>query len=395
MVELASIEPVVRGWEEVALSFPEIRRYGRHLIMPEVGMKGQRRLKAAKVLVVGAGGLGSPVALYLAAAGVGRIGIVDFDAVDETNLQRQVLFTTEDVGRPKVEAAKERLERLNPYVEVTTYNSTINSSNAIEVIRDYDVVIDATDNFPTRYLLNDACVLLGKPLVYGSIFRFDGQVSVFYAGKGPCYRCLYPEPPPPGLVPSCAEGGVLGVLPGIIGSLQANEAIKLILGVGRPLIGKLLLVDALSITFRELSFQRDRNCPVCGDNPTIRELIDYEAFCGVRVTGEELGASFSVTPEQFKEMVERGERVELIDVREPVEWEICHIPGAKLIPLGQLTSRLHEIDQTKRVVVYCHTGQRSALAVKLLRDIGITRAYNLAGGIDAYAERIDPSMPRY
>ncbi|MEN3048306.1 MAG: molybdopterin-synthase adenylyltransferase MoeB [Candidatus Caldarchaeales archaeon] len=395
MVELASIEPVVKGWEEVALSFPEIRRYGRHLIMPEVGMKGQRKLKAARVLVVGAGGLGSPVALYLAAAGVGRVGIVDFDAVDETNLQRQVLFTTEEVGRPKVEAARERLERLNPYVEVVSYNSTIDSSNALEIIRDYDVVVDATDNFPTRYLLNDACVFLGKPLVYGSIFRFDGQVSVFYAGKGPCYRCLYPEPPPPGLVPSCAEGGVLGVLPGIIGSLQANEAIKLILGVGRPLIGKLLLVDALSMTFRELSFQRDRNCPVCGDNPTIRELIDYEAFCGVRVTGEELVSGFSVTPEQLKEMLERGERVELIDVREPVEWEICHIPGARLIPLGQLTSRLHEIDQTKRIVVYCHTGQRSALAVKLLRDIGIARACNLAGGIDAYAERIDPGMPRY
>ncbi|MCS7094586.1 MAG: molybdopterin-synthase adenylyltransferase MoeB [Thaumarchaeota archaeon] len=395
MVELAGLEPVVKGWEDVALSFPEIRRYGRHLIMPEVGMKGQKRLKAAKALVVGAGGLGSPVSLYLTAAGVGRIGIVDFDNIDETNLQRQVIFTTEDVDRPKVEVAKERLRRLNPHVDVVTYNSPIDSSNALNIIKDYDIVIDATDNFPTRYLLNDACVFLGKPLVYGSIFRFDGQVSVFYAGKGPCYRCLYPEPPPPGLVPSCAEGGVLGVLPGIIGSLQANEAIKLILGVGRPLIGKLLLVDALSMNFRELSFQRDRNCPVCGDNPTIRELIDYEAFCGVRVTGEELGASFSVTPEQFKEMVERGERVELIDVREPVEWEICHIPGAKLIPLGQLTSRLHEIDQTKKLVVYCHTGQRSSLAVKLLRDIGISRAFNLAGGIDAYSERIDPSIPRY
>jgi adenylyltransferase/sulfurtransferase len=395
VVELQSVEPVVKGEEYVTLSFPEIRRYGRHLIMPEVGMRGQKRLKAAKVLVVGAGGLGSPISLYLAAAGVGKIGIVDFDEVDETNLQRQVLFTTADVGKKKAEVAAKRLKELNPMIEVKSYDTVINSSNALEIIKEYDVVIDATDNFPTRYLLNDACVMLRKPLVYGSIFRFDGQVSVFYAGKGPCYRCLYPEPPPPGLVPSCAEGGVLGVLPGIIGALQANEALKLILGVGRPLIGRLLLVDALSMTFRELSFQRDRNCPVCGDNPTIRELIDYEAFCGVRVTGEEIGASFSITPEEFKEMLERGERIEVIDVREPVEWEICRIPGAKLIPLSQLTSRLHEIDQTKKVIVYCHTGQRSALAVKLLREVGITRSYNLAGGIDAYAARIDPSIPRY
>jgi len=387
---------VLNPLDHVSLTMQEIRRYGRHLIMPEVGMTGQKRLKAARVLVVGTGGLGAPVSLYLAAAGVGTIGLVDFDEVDETNLQRQVIFTTEDVGEKKVEVAKRRLLSLNPYIKVETYGEAINSQNALEIIGEYDVVVDATDNFPTRYLLNDACVFLKKPLVYGSIFRFDGQLSVFYAGHGPCYRCLYPEPPPPGLVPSCAEGGVLGVLPGIVGSLQANEALKLILGVGQPLIGRLLLIDALSTGFRELHVQRDKNCPVCGENPTIRELIDYEQFCGVRITGEDPSSrATSIAPEQLKEMLDRGEEIQLIDVREPVEWEICRLPGARLIPLGQLTSRLHEIDQTKKVIVYCHSGQRSALAVKLLRDLGLTNTFNLAGGIDAYAERIDQSIPRY
>ncbi|WP_448591512.1 molybdopterin-synthase adenylyltransferase MoeB [Thermoflexus hugenholtzii] len=380
---------------EVILTNEEIRRYSRHLLMPEVGLTGQKKLKAASVLIIGAGGLGSPAALYLAAAGVGRIGLVDFDVVDESNLQRQILHGTSWVGKPKLASAKARLLDLNPDITVETHETVLTSANALEILKDYDIIIDGTDNFPTRYLVNDACVFLGKPLVYGSIFRFEGQATVFDARVGPCYRCLYPEPPPPGLVPSCAEGGVFGVLPGVIGAIQATEAIKLIIGQGEPLIGRLLLYDALSMRFRELKLRKNPACPVCGENPTIRELIDYEAFCGVRVTGEEIGASFSVTPEEFKEMLERGERIEIIDVREPVEWEICRIPGAKLIPLSQLTSRLHEIDQTKKVIVYCHTGQRSALAVKLLRDVGITRSYNLAGGIDAYAARIDSSIPRY
>ncbi|MEM0445570.1 MAG: molybdopterin-synthase adenylyltransferase MoeB [Nitrososphaerota archaeon] len=379
-----------------SLSLQEIRRYGRHLIMPEVGIEGQRRIKNARVLIVGAGGLGAPVSLYLTAAGVGKIGLVDFDEVDETNLQRQVIFTTPDVGRKKVDVAKDRLLKLNPHIEVETYDTQLSSDNALEIISNYDIVVDATDNFPTRYLLSDACVFLKKPLVYGSIFRFDGQVSVFHAEKGPCYRCLYPEPPPPGLVPSCAEGGVLGVLPGIIGSLQANETLKLIVGIGQPLIGRLLLVDALNMTFRELSINKDRNCPVCGDNPTIKELIDYEQFCGARVSGEDITShGNSITPLELKELLQRSVDIQLIDVREPVEWEICRIPGARLIPLGQLTSRLHEIDQTKKVIVYCHSGQRSALAVKLLRELGLTNTYNLAGGIDAYAEQVDTSIPRY
>jgi len=359
-------------------------------------MEGQRKLKAASVLVVGVGGLGSPVSLYLAAAGVGRIGLLDFDVVDETNLQRQVIFSTPDVGKKKVEVAKERLEKLNPHIEVEAYEAQINSDNALDIIREYDIVVDSTDNFPTRYLLNDAAVFLRKPLVYGSIFRFDGQVTVFYPGKGPCYRCLYPEPPPPGLVPSCAEGGVLGVLPGIVGAIQTSEALKLILGIGEPLVGRLLLIDALSVTFRELRISRDPNCPVCGENPRIKELIDYEQFCGVRVSGEALHqATSSITPQQLKRLLDSGEEIQLIDVREPVEWEICRIPGSKLIPLNQLPSRLHEIDQTKKVVVYCHSGQRSALAVKLLRDLGLTNTYNLSGGIDAYAEQVDPTIPRY
>lgn len=375
------------------LSQSEIRRYGRQIIIPDVGLIGQKRLKAARVLIVGVGGLGSVASLYLAAAGVGTIGLIDHDVVEETNLQRQIIYTTEDVGKMKIVAARDRLSRLNPNVEIETYGEAISSSNALEIIQNYDVVIDATDNFPARYLLNDACVILDRPLIYGSIFRFDGQVSVFYPKKGPCYRCLYPEPPAPNLVPSCAEGGVLGVLPGIVGTIQASEAIKLIMGIGEPLIGRLLMIDALSLSFRELRIERDRNCPVCGENPTIRELIDYEEFCGLR-RGGEVEEEFEITPEELKEKLEK-EEVQLIDVREPFEWEICHIEGAKLIPLSQLPSRIHELDPTKPIVVYCHSGYRSAQAVKLLRELGLRRSYNLAGGIDAYAERVDPSMPRY
>jgi adenylyltransferase/sulfurtransferase len=375
------------------LSQSEIRRYGRQIIIPDVGLIGQKRLKAARVLIVGVGGLGSVASLYLAAAGVGTIGLIDHDVVEETNLQRQIIYTTDDIGKRKIDAARDRLSRLNPNVEIETYGEAISSSNALEIIQNYDVVIDATDNFPARYLLNDACVILDRPLIYGSIFRFDGQVSVFYPKKGPCYRCLYPEPPAPNLVPSCAEGGVLGVLPGIVGTIQASEAIKLIMGIGEPLIGRLLMVDALSLSFRELRIERDRNCPVCGENPTIRELIDYEEFCGLRRGGEVEG-EFEITPEELKEKLEK-EEIQLIDVREPFEWEICHMVGAKLIPLSQLPSRIHELDPTKPIVVYCHSGYRSAQAVKLLRELGLRRSYNLAGGIDAYAERVDPSMPRY
>ncbi|BAJ50987.1 molybdopterin biosynthesis protein MoeB [Candidatus Caldarchaeum subterraneum] len=378
--------------ETVSLSFEEIKRYGRHLIIPEVGMAGQKKLKAAKVLVVGAGGLGSPISLYLAAAGVGKIGLVDFDLVDESNLQRQVLYTTRDVKRPKLEVAKERLTALNPHIEVETYETRLTSENALDIIKDYDIVVDGTDNFPTRYLVNDACVLLGKPNVYGSIFRFDGQVSVFDARRGPCYRCLYPEPPPPGLVPSCAEGGVLGVLPGVIGALQAMETIKLIIGIGEPLVGRLLLFDGLHMSFTELKLRKDPNCVICGPNPRIRELIDYEAFCGVTPSAD---TSMHITPEELHEKLQKGEKVFLLDVREPVEYEICHLENALLIPLSKLPEHVNKLSLTDEIVAYCHTGVRSSMAVKLLRDLGFRRVRNLAGGIDAWAERIDPSMPRY
>jgi molybdopterin/thiamine biosynthesis adenylyltransferase/rhodanese-related sulfurtransferase len=384
---------VEKVMQEVPLSYEEIRRYGRHLIIPEVGMTGQRKLKAARVLVVGAGGLGSPISLYLAAAGVGHIGLVDFDRVDESNLQRQILYTTKDVKRPKLEAAKERLTAMNPHIEVETYETRLTSENALEIMKDYDVIVDGTDNFPTRYLVNDACVLLGKPNVYGSIFRFDGQASVFDARRGPCYRCLYPEPPPPGLVPSCAEGGVLGVLPGVVGALQAMETLKLILGIGQPLIGRLLLFDGLHMSFTELKLRKDPNCKVCGPNPTIRELIDYEAFCGVTPSAGE--PSMHITPEELYRKLSSGEKVFLLDVREEVEYEICHLDNAVLIPLSKLPERVSELSLTDEIVAYCHTGARSSMAVKLLRDLGFRRVRNLAGGIDAWAERIDPSMPRY
>ncbi|MFQ5838445.1 MAG: ubiquitin-like small modifier protein 1 [Thermoplasmata archaeon] len=375
------------------LTQEEIKRYSRHLILPEVGLEGQRKLKSSSALIVGVGGLGAPLGMYLTAAGVGRIGLVDFDVVEESNLQRQVLFNTSDVTKPKLEVAMERLEALNPGVQVESHETRLTSNNALDIISDYDVVVDGTDNFPTRYLVNDACVLLGKPNVYGSIFRFEGQVSVFDARRGPCYRCLYPEPPPPGLVPSCAEGGVLGVLPGVVGSLQAMEALKVLLGKGDLLIGRLILFDALKMKFRELRLRKDPGCALCGEKPTIKELIDYEEFCGL--TGEETIASeFQMDTTEVAELLERGE-VTLLDVREPVEWQICNIPGARLIPMGEVPYRVGELSTADKIVVHCHTGARSARITQFLRDLGFTKVWNMAGGIDAWAEKVDPRMPRY
>jgi sulfur-carrier protein adenylyltransferase/sulfurtransferase len=382
--------------EDVQLTHEEIRRYGRHLIMPEVGLEGQKRLKAASVLLIGAGGLGSPLGLYLAAAGIGRLGIVDFDVVDYSNLQRQVLHSTDSVGKPKLESARERIESINPHVQVETHQTLLNSENALEIFRGYDVIVDGTDNFPTRYLVNDACVLLKKPNVYGSIFRFEGQASVFDAEQGPCYRCLYAEPPPPGLVPSCAEGGVLGVLPGIVGTIQAAETIKLILGQGRTLVGRLLLFDALKMTFREVKLRKNPACPICGENPTIHELIDYNAFCGILPEPETDRAlsPYEISVEELKERVDRGEDVFLLDVREPHEYEIVNIDG-HLIPLNDLPARIHELDSSRDIVVYCHHGPRSGRAVDFLRQMGFRKVKNLVGGIDQWSERIDPALPRY
>jgi adenylyltransferase/sulfurtransferase len=380
----------------VSLSNEEILRYSRHLIMPEVGMEGQLKLKAAKVLLVGTGGLGAPLGLYLAAAGVGRLGLVDFDTVDFTNLQRQIMFGTSDVGRPKSVAATERLRSLNPDIHIETYDTHLTSDNALELLRDYDVIVDGTDNFPTRYLVNDASVLLGKPNVYGSIFRFEGQVSVFGAPGGPCYRCVYPEPPPPGLVPSCAEGGVLGVLPGIVGCIQALEAIKLILGVGDPLIGRLLLFDALGMKFRELKLRKNPDCPVCGTHPTVTKLIDYAEFCGIR--GEEAPAQPTsvpdITPRELKARFDRGDDLYVLDVREPHEFQICNI-GGHLIPLGDLPKRVSELDSSKEIVAHCRSGKRSAEAAEFLRKAGFRKILNLKGGILAWADEVDPSMPKY
>jgi sulfur-carrier protein adenylyltransferase/sulfurtransferase len=379
------------------LSKDEILRYSRHLIMPEVGMEGQLKLKQAKVLCIGAGGLGSPLALYLAAAGIGRLGLVDFDSVDYTNLQRQVLHGTNDVGRPKLDSARETLEEINPHVEVETYETRLTSENALEIFSDYDIVADGTDNFPTRYLVNDACVMLGKPNVYGSIFRFEGQASVFYAQQGPCYRCLYPEPPPPGLVPSCAEGGVLGVLPGIIGSIQAMETIKLILGKGHPLIGRLLLFDALKMKFREVKLRKNPDCVICGPHPTITELIDYEEFCGIR--GEEHTPKLEGIPEitapEVKRMMDDHRPFVLVDVREPHEYQICRIPGSRLIPLGEIPKRMHELNSADEIVVHCRSGMRSAQAVNLLMKAGFRKIHNLQGGILAWSDQVDPSVPKY
>lgn len=382
---------------EASLSPQEYQRYSRHLIMPEVGMEGQKRLKAASVLLIGAGGLGSPLALYLAAAGVGRIGIVDFDVVDFSNLQRQVLHGTPDVGRSKLQSARDRLQAINPDVRLDLYETRLSAANALSIFQPYDIVIDGTDNFPTRYLVNDACVLLGKPNVYGSIFRFDGQASVFYPGKGPCYRCLYPEPPPPGEVPSCAEGGVLGILPGLVGCIQATEAVKLILGQGEPLVGRLLLYDAMAMGFREFRVRRNPKCPICGDQPTIKQLIDYEEFCGVR--GEpaqpQAAASGEITAEELKARLDRGDNVFILDVRNPEEYQICRLAGSTLIPLGTLPQRFGELDRSREIVVHCKSGMRSQRAIGFLKQQGFTKLQNLTGGILAWAERIDPSLPRY
>ena len=378
------------------LSKDEILRYSRHLIMPEVGMDGQLKLKRAKVLCIGAGGLGSPLALYLAAAGVGRLGMVDFDVVDFTNLQRQIIHDTSDVGRLKIESAKDTIADINPNVEVVAHETRLTSENALDIFRDYDIVADGTDNFPTRYLVNDACVLLGKPNVYGSIFRFEGQATVFYAKEGPCYRCLYPEPPPPGMVPSCAEGGVLGVLPGIVGSIQALETIKLILGKGRTLIGRLLLFDALDLKFRELKLRKNPECPVCGAHPSVTKLIDYEQFCGIR--GEEHVPETKVpeiTAPEVKKMMDERKPFVLVDVREPHEFQICRIPGSTLIPLGDVPKRMHELSSADEIVVHCRSGIRSAQAVELLMKAGFRKIHNLKGGVLAWADQVDPTMPKY
>jgi adenylyltransferase/sulfurtransferase len=388
-----------------ALSPAEIDRYSRHLMLPEVTMDGQKRLKAASVLIVGAGGLGCPLGIYLAAAGVGRIGIVEFDTVSASNLQRQILYTTKDVGRPKAEVARERMLAMNPEIKVEIHGDRLTKDNALKLFAPYDIVIDGTDNFPTRYLTNDACVLSGKPNVYGSIFRFEGQASVFWAAHGPCYRCLYPEPPPPGMVPSCAEGGVLGVLPGIVGTMQATEAIKLILGQGDPLIGRLMLFDAMAMRFREVRLRKDPACPICGPQATIKQLIDYEQFCGIR--GEE--STTIISTQQIPTMDVRTlkkrldaraagkDGFELIDVREPHEWQISNLGefGARLIPLAQLAERVHELDSSKEYVVHCKMGGRSAKAVAQLMQMGFRKLHNLAGGINAWAGEIDPKMPRY
>src|SRR5947208_4934667 len=378
-----------------SLSNEEIARYSRHLIMPEVGMQGQRRLKAASVLMIGTGGLGAPVGMYLAAAGVGRIGIVDFDVVEESNLQRQIIHGTKDLGRRKIESARDRLRDINPHIEIETHETRLTSQNAMRLFRNYDIVVDGTDNFPTRYLVNDACVLSGKPNVYGSIFRFEGQASVFATKEGPCYRCLYPEPPPPGLVPSCAEGGVLGILPGLVGVIQATEAIKLILGRGEPLIGRLLLVDALGMKFRELKLRKNPDCPVCGKNPTVTQLIDYNEFCGIR--GEEKPVETGIPEMQVEELKRRldaGENLYVLEVREPHEYQICNISGY-LIPLGDLPKRVHELASSREIVAHCRSGARSTKAVDFLRQAGFKKVHNLAGGILAWADRVDPKMPKY
>lgn len=386
---------VVDNSQTFSLSNDEILRYSRHLIMPEVGMEGQQKLKAARVLCIGAGGLGSPLALYLAAAGVGTLGLVDFDVVDYTNLQRQIIHTVADVGRPKLDSAAEKLKSINPFVEVRKFETKLSSANALEIFSDFDIIADGTDNFPTRYLVNDACVLSGKPNVYASIFRFEGQASVFATQGGPCYRCLYPEPPPPGLVPSCAEGGVLGILPGLLGVMQATEVIKLIIGSGEPLIGRLLLVDALAMRFRELRLKKDPDCPVCGEHATIRELIDYNEFCGIR--GEETPVTTSVPeiqPEELKRRLDSGDDIFVLDVREPHEYQICNI-GGYLIPLGDLPKRINELDSSREIVAHCKGGVRSTKAVEFLQKAGFRKVRNLTGGIAAWSDKVDPKVPKY
>jgi sulfur-carrier protein adenylyltransferase/sulfurtransferase len=382
--------------QATSLTNEEILRYSRHLIMPEVGMEGQLKLKNAKVLLIGTGGLGAPLGLYLAAAGVGKLGLVDFDVVDVTNLQRQVTFGSDDVGKSKALSAKARLSNLNPDIEIVTFETKLTSDNALDLFKDFDIIVDGTDNFPTRYLVNDACILLGKPNVYGSIFRFEGQVTVFGMPDGPCYRCLYPEPPPPGLVPSCAEGGVLGVLPGIVGSIQAMETIKLVIQRGESLVGRLLLFDALAMKFRELKLRKNPGCPVCGDHPTITKLIDYYEFCGVR--GEEApGPDVQVpeiTPKELKSRLDRGDDLFILDVREPHEYQICNLNG-KLIPLGELPRRVHELDSSREIVAHCRSGKRSAEAVDFLKKAGFRKILNLKGGILAWSDEVDPTVPKY
>ena len=386
---------------ELSLTNDDIQRYSRHLILPEVGMDGQKKLKNAKVLLVGAGGLGAPLGLYLAAAGVGRIGLVDFDVVDVTNLQRQVIHTTADIGRKKLDSAAEKMTAINPSLQVDKHEVALTSENALDIIKDYDYVVDGTDNFPTRYLTNDACVLLKKPNVYGSIFRFEGQATIFATEGGPCYRCLYPEPPPPGLVPSCAEGGVLGILPGTIGLIQATETVKLILGVGQPLIGRLLLYDALGMKFRELKLRKNPECPICGDHRTITKLIDYHQFCGVPSPNQPAPVEEKNVSEgeidvvQLKAKLDSGEKFTLLDVREPNEYAICSIPGAKLVPLSEFAQHLGEFDKDEQLILHCRSGVRSGKACGILRQAGFTNVTNVAGGILAWSDRVDPSVPKY
>jgi sulfur-carrier protein adenylyltransferase/sulfurtransferase len=400
--ETISIVPSVAGGATAvaeaapALSNEEVARYSRHLILPEVGMDGQTKLKQASVAMIGAGGLGAPLGLYLAAAGVGRIGVVDFDVVDASNLQRQVIHGTSDIGRKKLDSAADRMRDINPNVRVDKFDTGLTSENALEILRDYDIVVDGTDNFPTRYLVNDACAILKKPNVYGSIFRFEGQASVFTYQDGPCYRCLYPEPPPPGLVPSCAEGGVLGILPGIIGLIQATEAAKIILGIGTALKGRLLLYDALEMRFRELKLRRNPDCPVCGDHPTITKLIDYQEFCGVRpMNTQPTGTEGAIDAVELKRKLDRGDKFLLIDVREPHEYQIARIPGARLIPLGELPKHLQELDPNAEIVAHCKTGGRSQKAVDLMKQNGFKNVLNMTGGITAWSDQVDPSVPKY
>jgi sulfur-carrier protein adenylyltransferase/sulfurtransferase len=388
------MEPLIK--DPAPLTNEEVRRYSRHLIMPNVGVEGQGRLKGAKVLLVGTGGLGSPLAMYLAAAGVGTIGLVDYDVVDESNLQRQVIHGTSDIGRRKVESARETITDLNPHVEVRVHETALTSENALEIIGEYDLVIDGTDNFPTRYLVNDACVLLGKPNVYGSIFRFDGQLAVFYAEEGPCYRCMFPEPPPPGMVPSCAEGGVFGVICATIGAGQATEGIKLLTGIGEPLIGRMQIYDALENRWQTIKVNKDPECPVCGKNPTVTELIDYEEFCGVvSDEAQQAAAGATLTPAQLKALLDDGQQLKLVDVREPAEWQINRLPGATLIPLDTLPDHLAELPQTEPVVLYCKSGVRAAEALALLKQSGFSTARHLGGGITAWAKTVDPEVPVY
>ena len=395
-----SAPPAVSGLGRIGepLTNDEVKRYSRHLIMPEVGVEGQRKLKAAKVLCIGAGGLGSPVAMYLAAAGVGTLGIVDFDTVDFSNLQRQILHGTPDVGRPKLDSAKDKLHALNPEIDIETYNLALSSENALQLFEPYDIIVDGTDNFPTRYLVNDACVLLGRPNAYGSIFRFEGQASVFATKEGPCYRCLYPEPPPPGLVPSCAEGGVLGVLPGMIGMIQATETVKLIMGIGQPLIGRFLIYDALRMRFRELKLRKDPDCPVCGTHPTVTKLIDYEQFCGITPAAPEpvtVNNATEITSVELKQRLDRGDALKIVDVREPNEYQINRIAGSELIPLGDIPKRYAELNPDEEIVVQCKSGGRSAKAADFLRSVGFKKVLNLRGGILDWIDKVDPTQPKY